>query len=91
MAVSRFFVGLLLIASANAFWRLPCTKPVLDARVDPIVNPGKASGHTHTIMGSGGTPSRYISVKVNLIPHASHRVQYYICRLAQFGLHDVQG
>ncbi|KAH9959194.1 hypothetical protein BC827DRAFT_1301881 [Russula dissimulans] len=53
MAVSRFFVGLLLIASANAFWRLPCTKPVLDARVDPIVNPGKASGHTHTIMGSG--------------------------------------
>jgi len=56
MAVSHFFVGFLLIASANAFWRMPCTKPVLDGRVDPIVNPGKASGHAHTIMGSGGMP-----------------------------------
>ena len=54
MTVTRFAVGLLLISSVNAFFRLPCAKPVLNARVDPIVNPGKASGHAHTIMGSGG-------------------------------------
>ncbi|KAN0126382.1 protein of unknown function (DUF1996) domain containing protein [Russula decolorans] len=44
--------GLLLIPSANAFFRLPCSKPVLDARVDPIVIKGSASPHTHTVMGS---------------------------------------
>jgi len=54
MTVTRFAVGLLLISSVNAFFRLPCAKPVLNARVDPIVNPGKASGHAHTIMGSEG-------------------------------------
>ncbi|KAI0245872.1 hypothetical protein BJV78DRAFT_1287032 [Lactifluus subvellereus] len=43
---------LLLAPSANAFWRLPCAGPVLNARVDPIVSPGIASGHAHTIMGS---------------------------------------
>ncbi|KAI0245871.1 hypothetical protein BJV78DRAFT_1079384, partial [Lactifluus subvellereus] len=37
---------------ANAFFRLPCAKPVVDARIDPIINPGRASSHLHTIMGS---------------------------------------
>jgi len=54
MILSILAAGLFLVPSANAFWRLPCAKPVLDARVDPIVNPGRASGHAHTIMGSGG-------------------------------------
>jgi len=53
MILSIFAAGLFLVPSANAFWRLPCAKPVLDARVDPIVSPGRASGHAHTIMGSG--------------------------------------
>ncbi|KAH9986130.1 hypothetical protein BJV77DRAFT_1030084 [Russula vinacea] len=44
--------GLLLIPPANAFWRLQCSQPVLNSRVDPIVDPGKPSGHSHTIMGS---------------------------------------
>ena len=46
--------GLLLFPSASAFWILPCSKPVLDARVDPIVSPGKPNSHAHTIMGSNG-------------------------------------
>ncbi|KAI0314800.1 hypothetical protein OF83DRAFT_1293676 [Amylostereum chailletii] len=47
------FVALfaLLAPSVNAFFRLPCAKSILDARVDPIVSPGVASGHAHTIMG----------------------------------------
>ncbi|KAH8979366.1 hypothetical protein EDB86DRAFT_657912 [Lactarius hatsudake] len=52
MIVSLLTLGLLLIPSSNAFFRLPCAKPVLDSRVDPIVSPGKASSHAHTIMGS---------------------------------------
>jgi hypothetical protein len=47
-------VGLLLVSSATAFWRLPCAKPVLDARIDPIVTSGRASSHAHTVMGSNG-------------------------------------
>ncbi len=55
MIVSLLTLGLLLIPSSNAFFRLPCAKPVLDARADPIVSFGKASSHAHTIMGSNGT------------------------------------
>jgi hypothetical protein len=67
--------GLLLtIPSANAFWRLPCSQPVLNSRVDPIVDPGKPSGHSHTIMGSNGAPHRKVSVKVDLIWSFSHRL-----------------
>ncbi|KAI9453461.1 WSC domain-containing protein [Lactarius psammicola] len=52
MHLSFFAAGLLLVPSANAFWRLPCATPVLNARVDPIIAPGKANSHSHTIMGS---------------------------------------
>lgn len=55
MTVSRFAVGLLLIHFVNAGWVLPCAKPVLDARVDPILTPGNPSNYANSIMGSGGT------------------------------------
>lgn len=54
MIFSIFAAGLLLARATNAFWRLPCQQPVLDARVDPIIDPGGPSGHVHTIMGSNG-------------------------------------
>ncbi|KAJ5318997.1 uncharacterized protein N7506_011701 [Penicillium brevicompactum] len=40
-------------SSATAFWRLPCRGRSGAARLDPIVNPGEVSGHTHAIHGSG--------------------------------------
>ncbi|KAN0134684.1 protein of unknown function (DUF1996) domain containing protein [Lactarius tabidus] len=52
MIVSLLTIGLLLLPSTKAFWRLPCAKPVINGRIDPIVAPGKASSHAHTIMGS---------------------------------------
>ena len=49
-------LGLLSLAAAPAaaFWRLPCKSPISVQRADPIVNPGKVSGHVHTIMGGNG-------------------------------------
>ncbi|VDC06984.1 unnamed protein product [Peniophora sp. CBMAI 1063] len=44
----------LLAGSAQAFWRLPCNKPVVNGLIDPIVSPGKANSHSHTIMGANG-------------------------------------
>ncbi|KAH9971395.1 hypothetical protein BGW80DRAFT_456878 [Lactifluus volemus] len=52
MTLALLTSALLFTSSVNAFWRLPCAKPVLNARVDPIVSPGRASSHLHTIMGS---------------------------------------
>ncbi|KAH9055333.1 putative WSC domain protein [Lactarius vividus] len=52
MRLSFFAAGLLLVPSAHAFWRLPCAIPVVNSRIDPIISPGKASSHAHTIMGS---------------------------------------
>ncbi|KAF2140371.1 uncharacterized protein K452DRAFT_230488 [Aplosporella prunicola CBS 121167] len=37
---------------ANAFWRMPCRGRTGLARIDPIVDPGKVSSHSHSIQGS---------------------------------------
>ncbi|KAH9971393.1 hypothetical protein BGW80DRAFT_1322198 [Lactifluus volemus] len=50
--ILSLFAAALLAPPVNAFWRLPCAKPVLNARVDPIIAPGGPSSHLHTIMGS---------------------------------------
>lgn len=41
-----------LASQATAFWRLPCSSPVVVERADPIEEPGKVSRHAHTVMGS---------------------------------------
>jgi hypothetical protein len=56
MIATLFAAGLLLLPSANAFFRLPCAKPILNARVDPIITRGIASPHSHTVAGSNGAP-----------------------------------
>jgi hypothetical protein len=80
MIVTLLALGLLFVPSSHAFFRLPCAQPVLNARVDPIVSPGKPSGHMHSIMGSGGTHT--IKFKwagsVYLISHVSHWDRYYV-------------
>jgi len=40
--------------SVSAFWRMECQGRVGYGRVDPIVSPGVASSHAHTIHGSSG-------------------------------------
>ncbi|KAI3333648.1 WSC domain-containing protein [Ustulina deusta] len=50
---AKIFVGLTALASqADAFWRLPCSSPVVVQRADPIMDPNAVSKHVHTIMGS---------------------------------------
>ncbi|KFZ20428.1 hypothetical protein V502_03178 [Pseudogymnoascus sp. VKM F-4520 (FW-2644)] len=43
-----------LAGSAEAFWRMECRGRSGLARLDPLVNPGVASSHAHTIFGSSG-------------------------------------
>lgn len=47
----------------NAFWRMGCST-ILSGRIDPIVNPGKLSTHSHTIVGGSniGIDSSYESM-----------------------------
>ncbi|KZV88119.1 WSC-domain-containing protein [Exidia glandulosa HHB12029] len=44
---------LLLAGNAEAFFRVLCGTLAVD-RADPIINPGAASGHLHTISGGNG-------------------------------------
>ncbi|KAF4272369.1 hypothetical protein CNMCM8812_008790 [Aspergillus fumigatus] len=37
-----------------AFFKVPCSTPLVIERADPIVQPGVASSHVHTIMGGSG-------------------------------------
>ncbi|KAI0427654.1 WSC domain-containing protein [Xylaria sp. FL1042] len=53
ISYTKALVGLsALVSQANAFWRLPCSSPVVVERADPIMNPNMVSKHVHTIMGS---------------------------------------
>ncbi|KAI1331708.1 WSC domain-containing protein [Xylariaceae sp. FL0255] len=50
---ATFGVAFALLANhADAFWRLPCSSPVVVERADPIVYPGAIAPHLHTVMGS---------------------------------------
>jgi hypothetical protein len=35
----------------GGFWRMRCYAPLTLARIDPLVNPGTISDHSHTIHG----------------------------------------
>ncbi|KAK5137794.1 hypothetical protein LTR08_007366 [Meristemomyces frigidus] len=48
------FIGLTLVSSVAAFWRMPCRSQTGVGRVDPIMDPGQIAGHVHTIHGGGG-------------------------------------
>jgi hypothetical protein len=39
---------------AEAFWRMECRGSTGVARIDPLVDFGKISGHAHTVQGSSG-------------------------------------
>ncbi|KAI0390448.1 WSC domain-containing protein [Xylariaceae sp. FL0594] len=50
---TKVLVGLVALAArADAFFRLPCSSPVVVERSDPIVDPGAVAKHLHTVMGS---------------------------------------
>jgi hypothetical protein len=57
--ILTFFLNFLLFSLLNAsfssaFFKVPCSQPVVLSRLDPIVNPGAQSGHVHTVMGANG-------------------------------------
>ncbi|KAF8151008.1 hypothetical protein B0H34DRAFT_665516 [Crassisporium funariophilum] len=48
----KFLLSLgLLAASANAYWLMGIEDFITTERIDPIVNPGKVSGHVHSVLG----------------------------------------
>lgn len=50
---TKAFVAFAALASqVDAFWRLPCSSPVVVERADPIKDPNAVSQHVHTVMGS---------------------------------------
>ncbi|KAK2615133.1 hypothetical protein N8I77_001909 [Diaporthe amygdali] len=53
----------LLPCGVSAFWRMGCST-IMNARIDPIVNPGGLSSHSHTIVGASniGIDSSYESL-----------------------------
>ncbi|CAJ2502963.1 Uu.00g103570.m01.CDS01 [Anthostomella pinea] len=53
MTYTKALVGFAAFAvQVNAFWKMPCSSPVVVERADPIIDPGAISGHVHTILGS---------------------------------------
>lgn len=51
---ARLVLVTYLCATVEAFWRMPCPGRLVLERVDPIISPGKVSGHVHTVSGGSG-------------------------------------
>lgn len=49
-----------LYGQAAAFWRMECRGTTGQARIDPLISPGKVADHAHEIFGSGGEFSSLI-------------------------------
>ena len=47
-------VFLTFLGDGLAFWRLNCDGSTVLARLDPLMSPGKASAHTHSVKGGSG-------------------------------------
>ncbi|KFY11004.1 hypothetical protein V491_07369, partial [Pseudogymnoascus sp. VKM F-3775] len=54
MKFTAAIAAAVIAGSAEAFWRMECRGRSGLARIDPLVNPGVASTHAHTIFGSSG-------------------------------------
>ncbi|KAG9088375.1 hypothetical protein FRC06_002059 [Ceratobasidium sp. 370] len=52
---TAFVAALTMASGANAWFRLACTDPLVQERVDPVVQPGVTpSQHVHTVHGGSG-------------------------------------
>ncbi|RDB26225.1 hypothetical protein Hypma_006280 [Hypsizygus marmoreus] len=49
--VMKSLVLLTALTSANAYWLMGIENFITTERLDPIVNPGKVSGHVHSVLG----------------------------------------
>lgn len=66
-----------LINNADAFWRLQCFGRLGTAMMDPIVSPGTASSHEHTVKGGSGTYCSPFTAHLSCVTRraACHRAQ----------------
>ncbi|KAH7107425.1 WSC-domain-containing protein [Auriculariales sp. MPI-PUGE-AT-0066] len=54
LSIAALSLALLFVGDAHAFFRMPCSGPLVVERADPIRAPGKVSSHLHTITGGNG-------------------------------------
>jgi hypothetical protein len=45
---------LIYLSPALAFFKVPCSTPLVIERADPLISPGVASNHVHAIIGGSG-------------------------------------
>ncbi|KAJ7590217.1 WSC domain-containing protein [Mycena floridula] len=67
--MTRFFSKSLVLLTAglgavNAYWLMGAEDFLTTERIDPIVNPGKVSGHVHSVLG--GSNFRFQTTTANL-------------------------
>ncbi|KAF2108326.1 hypothetical protein BDV96DRAFT_652894 [Lophiotrema nucula] len=54
MRITLFSLAAALVAPAESFFVVQCYSRLFDQRADPVVSPGIAAGHVHTISGGNG-------------------------------------
>lgn len=67
MKFTAAIAAAVIAGSAEAFWRMECRGRSGLARIDPLVNPGVASTHAHTIFGSSGMFTLVLCVWIDLV------------------------
>jgi hypothetical protein len=56
-------LALAAASGARAFWRMECRGRLDVARIDPLVTPGQAAMHAHSLHGSSGMSLTVVFVR----------------------------
>ncbi|KAJ2918466.1 hypothetical protein MD484_g1941, partial [Candolleomyces efflorescens] len=81
-ALAYLSLALSLSATANAYWLMGLGDAITKERIDPIVNPGEVSGHTHIVFGGSNfgfsvTTQKLVESECTSVPIAEDKSNYW--------------
>ncbi|KAJ2934701.1 hypothetical protein H1R20_g2411, partial [Candolleomyces eurysporus] len=81
-ALAYLSLALSLSATANAYWLMGLGDAITKERIDPIVNPGEVSGHTHIVFGGSNfglsvTTQKLLESECTSVPIAEDKSNYW--------------
>ena len=81
-ALAYLSLALSLSATANAYWLMGLGDAITKERIDPIVNPGEVSGHTHIVFGGSNfglsvTTQKLLGSECTSVPIAEDKSNYW--------------
>ncbi|KAF9558829.1 hypothetical protein CPC08DRAFT_538623 [Agrocybe pediades] len=85
-AVAAIAAASALFPTANAYWLMGAKNFITTERIDPVVNPGEVSGHTHSVVGGSNfgfnvTTEKLLKSECTSVPIVEDNSNYWFPHL----------